>query len=325
MPPNILFLLWLAATLTVTASPDAARTLQNTPVTMPVIANDTGSGNPLDPGSVTIVAPSAQGTTMVNPDGTVTFTPAPGFTGTTEFSYRVCDTSTPPVCATAVVTVTVTASQVAGVGRRIRISITNEYEADLDFGFLGKGSRTGKDRAEGVLSPQGSDYVGSVKAVVESTQQLSGMTGNCGPARYEDSQKLKVTGRPADGFNSYVQSVSFTSGRPGSEYLVLEFVPETKTTQQDANRNPDGDTVVNCHTLIETEATITNMTTGWSDILFLPLNDSRWTMKDGGYIIALPASGVLEYTDTTIAAGATFPGPFKPRKSIWTIRVERLP
>lgn len=211
----------------------------------------------------------------------------------------------------------------AGPGA-IRISITNEYEADLDFGFLGKGSRTGKDRAEGVLTPQGSDYVGSVDAVVESTQQLSGLTGNCGPARYEDSQKLKVTSRPADGFNNYVQSVSFTSGRPGGEYLVLEFVPETATTQQPQNRNPGEDTVVNCHTLIETEVTITDMTTGWSDILFLPLNDSRWTMKDGGYIIALPASGVLEYTDTTIAAGATVAGPFKPRKSVWTIRVERL-
>jgi hypothetical protein len=210
----------------------------------------------------------------------------------------------------------------------IWISIANDYEADLDFGFLGKGSRTGKDRAEGILRPQGNDYVGSVDAVVESTQQLSGLTGNCGPARYEDSQKLKVTGRPADGFNNYVQSVSFTSGRPGSEYLVLEFVPETRTTQE-PQRDPaslnEGDTVVNCHTLIETEATITNQITGFSDILFLPLNDSRWTMKDGGYIIALPASGVLEYTDTTIAAGAAVPGPFKPRKSIWKIKVERLP
>jgi hypothetical protein len=210
----------------------------------------------------------------------------------------------------------------------VRISITNEYEADLNFGLLGKGSRIGKDRAEGVLSSQGSDYVGTVDAVVESKQQLSGLTGNCGPGRYEDSQKLKVTGRSATGFNNLVQSVSVTSGRLGSEYLVLEFVPETRTTQQpdrDPTEDEGGDTVVNCHTLIETEATITNDITGWSDILFLPLNDSRWTMKGGGYIIALPASGVLEYTDTTIASGATFAGPFKPKKSIWTIRVERLP
>ena len=55
-------------------------------------------------------------------------------------------------------------------------------------------------------------------------------------------------------------------------------------------------------------------------------HDSRWTMEGGGYIIVLPTSGVLDYTDDTVAAGsgATI-GPFQAKKSIWTIQVERLP
>jgi hypothetical protein len=203
----------------------------------------------------------------------------------------------------------------------IRVSITNEYEANLNFGPLGKGSRTGKDRAEGVLKRQGGEYVGTVDAVVESTQGISGLGMNCGPANYKDSQKLKVIGHPENSFNPRVQSVYSATmrGQASNEFLRLEFTPETMTSQQPGLRRPEDmlpDLVINCHTLIDT----------LSGIAFLPLNDSRWTMEGGGYIIVLPSSGVLDYTDNTVAAGtgATI-GPFEAKKSIWTIQVERLP
>jgi hypothetical protein len=203
----------------------------------------------------------------------------------------------------------------------IWISITNEYEAKLNFGPLGKGNRKGTDRAEGTLTRQGTHYVGVVDAVVESMQQVKGLGQNCGPARYEDSQKLKVTGRPVDGFNTDVQSATYnpaaSTGQPGNEYLILEFIPETHTTQEPQARDPVTNGLdVNCHTLIESPA----------GIPFLPLNDSRWTMEGGGYIIRLPTSGVLEYTDTAVAAGSPETiGPFEATKSVWTIRVKRLP
>ena len=208
----------------------------------------------------------------------------------------------------------------------IRISIKNEYIAELNFGPLGSGSRTGTDKANGVLHRQGSEYVGSVDADVDSTQRVSGLGTNCGPATYKDSQKLKVIGHPADGFNPQVQTVTFTqvtgSGPPSNasnEYLILEFSPETMTSQQTSLRRPEAmlpELVINCHTLIDT----------LSGIAFLPLNDTRWTMEGGGYIIVLPSSGVLDYKDTAVAAGATKTiGPFKVKKSVWTIQVERLP
>jgi hypothetical protein len=208
----------------------------------------------------------------------------------------------------------------------IRISIKNAYDVALNFGPLGNGTRKGDDGVEGVLKRQGSEYVGIVDADVDSTQTMHGMVGSCGPARYQDSQKLRVTGHPTTGFNQLVQSVTFTqaagTGRPtnaSNEYLVLEFVPETMTRQQPGPRRPEAmlpDLVVSCHTLIDT----------LSGIAFLPLNDSRWTMEGGGYIIVLPSSGVLNYTDDTVAAGhGADLGPFKAKKSNWTIQVERLP
>jgi hypothetical protein len=216
----------------------------------------------------------------------------------------------------------------------IRISIKNEYIVKLDFGPLGKGTRDGTDEAKGVLQRQGSKYVGIVDADVDSTQVITGLVGGCGPATYEGSQKLKVIGHPVDGFNSQVQTVVFSgqtvlfnqvtgTGRPSNasnEYLMLEFAPETMTSQQPTLRRPDprgmDDLVVSCHTLIDT----------LSGIAFLPLNDARWTMDGGGYIIALPSSGVLDYKETTvpIATGITL-GPFEAKKSFWTIQVERLP
>lgn len=202
----------------------------------------------------------------------------------------------------------------------IRISITNVYRTKLDFGVLGTGSRTGTDRVEGMLKRQGREYVGIVDAFVSSTQGLAGLAGTCGPARYEDSQKLRVTGRSVGGFNSLVQSVTFNAGRLSNDYLLLEFVPETRTRLQPQNPDPGQDQVVSCHTLIETEATAR------SGILFLPLNDSRWTLKGGGYIVALPSSGVIKYTDETVnTTGGAQIGPFSDTQSAWTIEIERLP
>lgn len=206
----------------------------------------------------------------------------------------------------------------------IQISVENEYAANLNFGALGTGSRNGTDKVTGVLDREGDMYVGVVDADIVSTQGTKGLVGSCGPSTYGDAQKLRVTGHVVDGFNTQFQRVTFNAGSQSSEYLLLEFVPETAPADQPANRDPYQDTVVNCHTLIETEATIDDPATGTSSILFLPLNDTRWTMKGGGYIIALPSSGVLEYTDAQVLSTTTL-GPFQVQKSIWTIRVERLP
>lgn len=87
---------------------DAATTPAGTAVTISVLTNDTTT-DALDPTSVAIVAPSANGTTIVSSNGTITFTPAAGFNGpTTTFTYDVKDTFG-QVSNTATVTVTVTA------------------------------------------------------------------------------------------------------------------------------------------------------------------------------------------------------------------------
>ena len=96
-------------TITVTAGPpvatdDSANTPFDTPVDLPATGNDDPSdpGTPLVPALTVFTSPDAtnggktlvtpEGTWQVNPNGTVTFTPAPGYTGTTPpVEYEITD------------------------------------------------------------------------------------------------------------------------------------------------------------------------------------------------------------------------------------------
>ena len=68
---------------------DAATTAEDTAVSIAVLANDTDlDGDTL---SVTSVTAPAHGTAAVNPDGTITYTPAANYNGADSFSYTVGD------------------------------------------------------------------------------------------------------------------------------------------------------------------------------------------------------------------------------------------
>jgi hypothetical protein len=76
-----------------------------------VLANDNDAvdNSGMDPTSVNVIDGPANGTTSVNPDGTVTYTPGTDFTGTDTFTYVSCDLGVPlpALCDTAVVVINV--------------------------------------------------------------------------------------------------------------------------------------------------------------------------------------------------------------------------
>ncbi|GAA4451064.1 hypothetical protein GCM10023189_12530 [Nibrella saemangeumensis] len=75
------------------------------PVTVSVLGNDlAGNGQPASLTNVTapvIVDQPNNGTAVINPDGTITYTPAFGFAGSDTLTYQICSTISPNVCATA--------------------------------------------------------------------------------------------------------------------------------------------------------------------------------------------------------------------------------
>ena len=82
---------------------DSATTTESAAVTIAVLANDTdGDGDSL---AVTTAGTPAHGTASVNPNGTVTYTPAAGFNGIDSFTYAMSDSQGGSANATVDVTI----------------------------------------------------------------------------------------------------------------------------------------------------------------------------------------------------------------------------
>jgi gliding motility-associated-like protein/uncharacterized repeat protein (TIGR01451 family) len=90
-------------------NPDVVMTAEDSPVKISVLSNDASGnvGETLDPKSVKVADQPENGTVSVSADGTITYTPEEGFTGTDVFTYTVCDTSDPAKCQTSEVYITV--------------------------------------------------------------------------------------------------------------------------------------------------------------------------------------------------------------------------
>lgn len=198
----------------------------------------------------------------------------------------------------------------------IRISIKNAYTATLDLGPIGKGWRKGIDGVVGVLKRQANnEYVGSVTADINALQELSSALRKCPEAATKGTQQLKIIGRPVSGFGPF-QTITYdrsaSTGRETGEFLELRVYAETVHPPLMSDENP-------CHELLEVEP----------GKFILPLNDSRWSLSEEGYIIVLPSSGLLIYADDAVAKKIRRPTavapPLDAQESLWTIRVERVP
>jgi hypothetical protein len=97
------------------AQRDKAATNAGVAIDIPVLFNDTAPVGVINFASVTIVSgPSVTaGTAVANLDGTVTYTPAPGFSGTATFTYTVAELAFGGVSNAATVIVTVASPPVA--------------------------------------------------------------------------------------------------------------------------------------------------------------------------------------------------------------------
>lgn len=73
---------------------DQATTAQTIPVTIDVLDNDTDDSS-IDPTTLDIIDWPLNGTVVVNPDFTVTYTPTGQFVGQDEFTYRIYDDGIP--------------------------------------------------------------------------------------------------------------------------------------------------------------------------------------------------------------------------------------
>jgi Bacterial Ig domain len=95
------------------AADDSAPTIQDRPVSIPVIDNDRNPDPDTGyPTRVLVSSPPSHGTAEAQTDQTIIYTPEQGFIGQDRFQYALCDdiinAAGQPDCGTATVTVTVT-------------------------------------------------------------------------------------------------------------------------------------------------------------------------------------------------------------------------
>lgn len=112
------FSLWTAAVVLV---PDNGSTLQNKPVTVNVLANDTG----ILSDAVLIVGVPTQGSAVVNTDRTITYFPIPSFFGTDTFVYAIDNNVQPTTAANDKFIVAQSASTVLNV-------LSNDFDPNSD-------------------------------------------------------------------------------------------------------------------------------------------------------------------------------------------------
>ena len=125
MPPRCLKRLMIAVD-------DYVNTQIDVPVTIDIKANDEGYLCSKDLGSISTsgLLQPANGTIIINANGTITYTPNLGFTGTDFFEYRICSIESPVVCDVAKVQVTVTDCNATATENRINGKVYLEQLPD---------------------------------------------------------------------------------------------------------------------------------------------------------------------------------------------------
>lgn len=202
---------WDVANVGPTAANDAATTPEDTPVTVNVLANDVDP----DGDALTVTAANAtNGSVVINPDNTLTFTPTANFSGTATINYTVRDADGTPATATVTVTVTpVNDAPVAGTplpartnvdGAAISVPVAGRF-SDVDGDTLAY-SATGLPPGltinavtgviSGAIDRSASQANGGVYTVVVTARDPSGATAtqsfgwtvtNPGPVADSDS------------------------------------------------------------------------------------------------------------------------------------------
>jgi Ca2+-binding RTX toxin-like protein len=112
------------------ANPDTATTEEDTPVTIPVLGNDTDpTGQPLTVTS----ADAPNGTVTLNPNGTITYTPDPNYNGPDTITYTIRD----PDGNTSTSTVAVTVTPVNDAPEANPDTSTTPFNTPVTFAVLG--------------------------------------------------------------------------------------------------------------------------------------------------------------------------------------------
>lgn len=192
------------------ASDDQVNAQTDVPLNINVLQNDV-IGKP-DPATVTVTGVSnqpAHGSVTVNPDGTITYIPNPGYTGTDDFEYQVCSLEDPQICDVGLVNVNVSCISTPG-----KNSITGMVFSDFN---VNGNFDTGETGMPGVevhlfrdLNGNGSLDAGETVTDITNTSSLGSyvfhIVPEANPFTYLDNFNSNTTPNQSNGTASWTSS-----------------------------------------------------------------------------------------------------------------------
>ena len=121
---NIVVTVTGTTTSTTPVLPIAADDRTTTPIDTPVVVNELANDTPNGATAPNVVTNPTNGTTVVNPDGTIEYRPHTGFEGIDTFVYELCNTDG---CASATVTIEVISKLIPYNGMSVDDDGKNEH------------------------------------------------------------------------------------------------------------------------------------------------------------------------------------------------------
>ncbi|MDQ3079248.1 MAG: Ig-like domain-containing protein, partial [Pseudomonadota bacterium] len=227
---------------------------ENASITVNVVANDTfgadgvnlDTGVELVAGSLSVTAGQTAGTLVDNANGTFTYNPSAGQTGTVTFQYRIIDGDGDPSVAT--VTITLLADSAP------TILIAQGSDQSVDEEALGVGSNpssTAETAAGALVITTGNDTVASLTVNGQNVTNGGTVTTALGV--------LTITGSPAAGYtysytltavttdvagvaetDTFAITVTDSDGDPASTSLVIDIVDDVPTARADSDAVTEG-------------------------------------------------------------------------------------
>ena len=282
------------------ATNDTANTLEDVPVTVAVLTNDSDpDGDPL-----TITSASANnGTVVVNPDGTLTFTPAPNFNGVATVSYTISDGQ--GGVATATLTINVGAVNDAPTSLPIPNQASTDgafysanaapFFSDIDgdaltFSATGLPAGLSIDPATGVVSgtidANASQINGGVYTVTITATDPSGAT---------TSRTLTATiTNPAPTAVADTATTAEDTAIPAINVLGNDTDPDGDPLTVTAASAPNGTVTINPDSTLNY---VPNPNFNGTDIITYTISDG-----DGGFSTATVTVTVTSVNDAPVAA-----------------------
>lgn len=293
---------------------DMTATPEETPVTYPVQVNDSDpAGAPLSTTQITV--PPSNGSALINPDGTITYTPDPEFTGADMLTYEICNPS--GLCDEAVLTITVVndgcasgeTGVIVGTGYGFSVAdpsnqVGNEQRAiGFPDGLYAEINQNGNYTLE--ITPSQTLLPGSV-----ITFYASGQDGNpvdftvesFNGTSWVDAEMYSVSGTTFLTFEYTVadaagaQKIRFVNNSSGKklridaiEYDLRECVP-TGCVKSETAFVQSGYAVDNPDSPLSTAGNPSNAL-GAPDLLFAEVNSGQFLIVDFGQI--LPQGTIL--------------------------------